>query len=61
MDNVRENTIQDLINFNDYENLQQMQRELEDLIEASDEEQVEDLARYRLGILEDAINRINDE
>jgi DNA polymerase III delta prime subunit len=61
MDNVRENTIQDLINSNDYDDLQQMQRELEDLIEASDEEQVEDLARYRLGILEDAINRINNE
>jgi DNA-binding ferritin-like protein len=60
MDDVREDTIRDLLAENDCEDLKQMQREMQELIDESSDEREEDLLRYRLTIVEDAIERVED-
>lgn len=56
VDDVREDTIRDLLDENDAEDLKQMRREMQELIEDTSDE----LVRYRSTIVKDAIERVED-
>jgi len=60
VDDVREDTIRDLLDENDAEDLKQMRREMQELIEDTSDEREEELVHYRLTIVEDAIERVED-
>jgi hypothetical protein len=46
VDDVREDTIRDLLDENDAEDLKQMRREMQELIEDTSDEREEELVRY---------------
>jgi hypothetical protein len=54
---VREKTIEDLLDSNDLGDLQRMQQEMHDELDAIDDDREANLLEYRLSILEDAIGR----
>lgn len=60
-DVARENTIQDLLSENDRDDLQRMKREMQDQVENTDDDGEEDLLRYRIGIVDDAIERAGND
>jgi hypothetical protein len=55
---VREDTIDNLLAENDLNDLQRMKSEMEDLANETGDDREEDLLRYRLGLVEEAIDRI---
>lgn len=54
---VREKTIGDLLDSNDLGDLQRMQQEMHNELDAIDDDGEANLLEYRLSILEDAIDR----
>jgi len=56
-DDVRGDTIQDLLSENDREDLETMRQEMQELIEDASDEREKELLQYRLTIVEDAIGR----
>lgn len=54
---VREKTIEDLLDSNGLGDLQRMQQEMHDEPDAIDDDREANLLEYRLSILEDAIGR----
>lgn len=57
---VREHTIEDLLVENELDDLIRMRREMRDELDATDNDREADLLEYRLGILEDTIDRVED-
>lgn len=55
---VREKTIEDLLDSNDLGDLQQMRREMRDKLEDSHDDQEKELLEYRLDILLEAIDQL---
>jgi hypothetical protein len=55
---VREKTIEDLLDSNDLGDLQQMRREMRDKLEDSHDDQKKELLEYRLDILLEAIDQL---
>jgi hypothetical protein len=53
-------TIRDLLNENDAEDLKQMRRKMQELIEDTSDEREVELVRYRSTIVKDAIERVED-
>lgn len=53
-------TIRDLLDENDAEDLKQMRREMQELIEDTSDEREVELVRYRSTIVKDAIERVED-
>jgi len=54
---VREKTIEDLLDSNDLGGLHRMRHEIQKELNATDDDREADLLRYRLDILENAIGR----
>lgn len=57
-DEVREETIGDLLESNDLADLKGMRQDMLDELTVTDDEREADLLEYRMGILEEAIDRI---
>lgn len=58
---VREDTIDDLLKANDLDDLTRMRREMREKLEATSDDREADLLRYRLDILGDAIDRTEQD
>lgn len=58
---VREDTIQELLAENDFDDLQRMRREMREELKATSDDHEADLLEYRLAILEDAIDRVKQD
>jgi hypothetical protein len=58
---VREDTVDDLLKANDLDDLQRMRREMREKLEATSDDREADLLRYRLDILGDAIDRTEQD
>lgn len=58
---VHEDTINELLKTNDFDDLTRMRREMREELEATSDDRETDLLRYRLDILGDAIDRAEQD
>jgi hypothetical protein len=57
-DEVREDTIEDLLEANNLADLKEMRQDMLNKLDVTDDEREADLLKYRMGILEEAIDWI---